>query len=74
MVAEKITPDVAALAAAIESELLFGQVVIRRTADGFQLRHVIDRESDTLAGLRLLGEQEIRPLAQFTSGGRVFVR
>lgn len=68
MPAEEPTPDVAALAAAIQTELLFGQVLIRRTAAGFELRHAADRQSDP-AGLRLLGGHEIRPLAQSTSTG-----
>ncbi|MGD1084935.1 MAG: DR2241 family protein [Verrucomicrobiota bacterium] len=68
MPAETPTPDVAALAAAIQTELLFGQVLVRRTAAGFELRHVADRQSDP-AGLSLLGEQEIRPLAQHTASG-----
>jgi sirohydrochlorin cobaltochelatase len=59
---------VAALAAAVQSELPFGQVLIRRGGGGFELRHVADRQSDS-AGLRLLGEDEIRPLSQHTSGG-----
>jgi hypothetical protein len=68
MAAEKLTPDIAALAAAIQTELLFGQVLIRRCAAGFELRHAADRQSDP-AGLRLLSGQEIRPLAQWTSSG-----
>ena len=35
---------------------------------GFELRHVADRECDP-ATLRLLGENDIRPLAQFTARG-----
>ena len=64
----KLTPDIAAFAAGIQTELLFGQVLIRRDRDGFELRHVADRSSPA-GGLRLLADGEIRPLAQFSSSG-----
>lgn len=64
----KLNPDIAALAAGIQTELLFGQVLIRRAPDGFELRHVADRSSPA-GGLRLLADGEIRPLAQFSSSG-----
>ena len=69
MAAEKLNPDLAALAAAIKTELLFGQVLIRRADAGFELRHVADRQSEP-GGLRLLSDGEIRPLAQFNSSGQ----
>jgi hypothetical protein len=69
MTADKLTPDLAALAAAITTELLFGQALIRRSGAGFELRHREDRQSDA-AALRLLSEDEIRPLAQLDSDGR----
>jgi sirohydrochlorin cobaltochelatase len=62
----KLTPDVAAFAAAIPSELLFGQVLIRRREKGFELRHADDRQSDP-KNLRALEIPDLRPLAQFTS-------
>ena len=65
---EKLNPDIAALAAGIQTELVFGQVLIRRDRDGFELRHVADRSSPA-GGLRLLADGEIRPLAQFSSSG-----
>ena len=68
MAAEQLTPDIEALAATIQDELLFGQVLIRRGTDGFELRHVMDTHHE-LAGLRSLHEHEIRPLAQFASSG-----
>jgi hypothetical protein len=69
MPAEKLNPDIAALAAAIKTELLFGQVLIRRANAGFELRHIADRQGDP-GGLRLLPEGEIRPLARFNSSGQ----
>jgi hypothetical protein len=69
MTADRLNPDIAALAAVIETELLFGQVLVRRSGAGFELRHAADQQSEP-AALRLLSEEEIRPLAQFDSGGR----
>jgi hypothetical protein len=61
-------PALTAFVAGFETESIFGQVCIRRLERGFELRHVADSQSDP-AALRLLGENEIRPLAQFTAGG-----
>ncbi len=61
-------PALAAFVAAFETELSFGQVWIRRRERGFELRHVADRECDP-ATLRLLGQNDLRPLAQFTAQG-----
>jgi hypothetical protein len=61
-------PPLSAFVAAFETELIFGQVWIRRMERGFELRHVADRECDP-AALRLLGENDLRPLAQFTAAG-----
>ncbi len=61
-------PALSAFVAGLESEASFGQVWIRRRGRGFELRHVADRECDP-AALRLLGENDIRPLAQFTARG-----
>ena len=66
---DQLHPDIAALAAAFDTELLFGQVLIRRANAGFELRHVADRQSRP-AALRLLAEGEIRPFAQFDSSGQ----
>jgi hypothetical protein len=61
-------PALSAFVAGFETESVFGQVWIRRMNRGFELRHVADRECDP-AALRLLGENDIRPLAQFTASG-----
>ena len=61
-------PALTAFVAALKSEFTFGQVLIRRPERGFELRHVADKEGEA-ATLRLLGENDIRPLAQFTSAG-----
>jgi hypothetical protein len=61
-------PALSAFLAAFETELTFGQVWIRRRERGFELRHVADKDCDP-ATLRLLGENDIRPLAQFTDRG-----
>jgi hypothetical protein len=68
MAAEQLNPDLAALAAGIQTELLFGQVLIRRANSGFELRHAADRASES-GRLRLLAENEIRAWAQFDSSG-----
>lgn len=68
MPAEELNPDIGALAARIKTELLFGQVLIRRANGGFELRHAADCGSEP-GGLRLLAGQRIRALAQFTSSG-----
>lgn len=69
MTADEPNPDIAALAAVLTTELLFGQVLIRRSGAGFELRHTANRQTEP-AALRLLSEGEIRPLAQFDSNGR----
>jgi len=61
-------PALAAFVAGFETELSFAQLWIRRMERGFELRHVADRDCDS-AMLRLLGENDIRPLAQFTADG-----
>jgi hypothetical protein len=61
-------PVLTAFAAAIPTEMVFGQIWIRRDGTRFELRHCEDRDRDP-SSLRLLGEKEIRPLAQFTACG-----
>jgi hypothetical protein len=61
-------PALSAFLAGFETESSFGQVWIRRRERGFELRHVADRECDS-AALRLLEENHIRSLAQFTARG-----
>jgi hypothetical protein len=65
---EQPTPDAAALAAAIETDLVFGQVLIRRIHGGFELRHAGDHRREA-SGLRDVNYNEIRTLAQFSSTG-----
>jgi hypothetical protein len=69
MTADRLNPDIAALAAVIATDLLIGQVLVRRSGAGFELRHASDRQSEP-AALRLLSEDEIRPLTQFDSNER----
>ncbi len=52
-----------ALVARMNPELILAQVLIRRLADGFELRHVADRDADFL---RVLQVEELRELAQLT--------
>lgn len=52
----------------IKPELDFAQLLIRRTENGFELRHADDRET-ALENLRRIQEDEVRELSQFTSGG-----
>jgi len=61
-------PALSAFVAALGAELVFGQVWIRREGGGYELRHIIDNGANAGA-LRLLAEEEIRPLAQFTERG-----
>src|SRR4030095_584291 len=64
----RTNPALEAFIAEIGSELIIAQVMIRRSAEGFELRHVDDRElsSDKLGALRL---NDVRSLAQFTACG-----
>ncbi|KAF0177651.1 MAG: hypothetical protein FD161_2295 [Limisphaerales bacterium] len=61
-------PALAAFCAAIGSELLLAQVLVRRQPTGFELRHASDREAgaDTL---RLVSASELRALANHTAAG-----
>lgn len=53
---------------AFTSELVLGQVLITRSAEGFDLRHEDDRDS-SLADLRPLPVSQLRDLAQKTASG-----
>ncbi len=55
-------------AAQIGGELTLAQVVIRRAANGYELRHAADREAaaETLRSIELVG---MRKLAQYTATG-----
>jgi hypothetical protein len=61
-------PALEAFIAAIGDELTFAQVILRKIADGFEIRHSRDREvlSDQL---RLVSIEELRRLGEFTSAG-----
>jgi hypothetical protein len=61
-------PALTAFVAGLETDSAFGQVCIRRTERGFELRHVADKDCDP-ATLRLLGGNDIRPMAQLTARG-----
>src|SRR5436853_1827396 len=52
----------------VDDELLLAQVLIRRDGQGFELRHVEDRQAAS-AQLRSVSTKEVRVLAQFTAGG-----
>lgn len=59
-------PATRALVAALNTELLFGQVLILKRGRGFELRHLSDREKET-CHLRPIALFEARSLAQFTA-------
>lgn len=61
-------PALAAFCAALSSELLLAQVLVRRQPAGFELRHVNDREAgaDTLGPV---SASELRTLANHTAAG-----
>jgi hypothetical protein len=63
-----MNPDVRAFLAAFDTEIVFGQVVIRRLGSGFELRHPSDCAAapETLA--TLVGT-ELRAWAQSAAGG-----
>jgi hypothetical protein len=63
-----MNPDVRAFLAAFDTEIVFGQIVVRRVGSGFELRHQSDRAAapETLA--TLMGT-ELRAWAQSAAGG-----
>lgn len=61
-------PARVAFCAAMGSELVFGQVLVRRLAAGFELRHGADGASGADA-LRRVPLTELRALANHTAGG-----
>ena len=63
-----VQPALAALVARIDRELLFAQVLIRRTPAGCELRHVSDAGAEPGA-LRLVPIAALRHLAQTTACG-----
>jgi hypothetical protein len=63
-----IHPALRAFVESFATEILFVQVLVRRTAVGWELRHVADRKADA-AKLRPVPAAELRGLAQFTASG-----
>lgn len=61
-------PALAAFCALLTPELLLAQVLVRRLAAGFELRHVNDREAGA-GTLRLVSASELRALANHTAAG-----
>jgi hypothetical protein len=63
-----MNPDMRAFLAAFDTEIVFGQVIVRRLERGFELRHLADRASasDTLT---TLNGTELRTWAQSAAGG-----
>ena len=61
-------PAVEAFVAAIGEELLLAEVLIRRVANGFELRHLKDHEEQR-ENLREVPMAGLRALAQFTRAG-----
>jgi hypothetical protein len=63
-----MNPDVSAFLAAFNTEIVFGQVLIRRLENGFELRHEADRAAAPEALITLKGT-ELRTWAQSAAGG-----
>ena len=61
-------PALAAFGAKLVTELVLAEVLVRRLATGFELRHAGDRETP-LNNLRILTVAELRALANHTEGG-----
>jgi hypothetical protein len=63
-----MNPDTRAFLAAWDTEIVFGQALVRRLERGFELRHLADRAAapDTLAAL---SGTELRDWAQWAAGG-----
>lgn len=61
-------PALKTFVAEIKNELVFAQIFIRRLRSAFELRHVEDQNSTTEM-LRMISQNELRALADFTSSG-----
>ena len=61
-------PALKAFLAAMGAELVLAQVLIRKQENGFELRHVDDREKSAET-LRQASESELRAISQFTANG-----
>ena len=64
MVSAVPNPALDAFIAAIASEMVFGQVLLRTTPEGFQLNHVEDRDCHSVRDVTL---SSLRDIAQFTA-------
>src|SRR5688500_19333776 len=62
-------PAIDAFTRSIISEILWGEILIKRSASGFMLCHVLDRDcsSDQLKPISL---PEVRKIATFTAAGQ----
>jgi len=67
-VSESRNPALDSFAAQIGSELVLAELLISRTANGFELRHLSDR-SVSARELKRLALSDLRPLAQKTESG-----
>jgi hypothetical protein len=63
-----MNPDVSALLASFDTEIVFGQVAVRRLEGGFELRHESDRAA-AADSLTTLNGTELRAWAQEAAGG-----
>lgn len=63
-----MNPDVRAFLDSFGTEIVFGQVVIRRCSQGFELRHAANRGAEP-AALTTVSGTELRTLAQSTETG-----
>lgn len=61
-------PALAACCASLASELVLAQVLVRRQAADFELRHINDRDT-AAAGLKVVPVGELRALANHTATG-----
>ena len=60
-------PALESFVAQLATELQWAEVLLRRAGDEFRLRHFQDRDASEL---RVAGRDDLRQIAQFTTGGR----
>jgi hypothetical protein len=63
-----MNPALTSFLAALDVETVFGQVLIRHIAQGFELRHIANRDGSA-EGLESLTVSDLRAMAQFTASG-----
>jgi hypothetical protein len=63
-----MNPDMRAFLAAFDTDIMFGQVAVRRVEGGFELRHESDRGAAAV-NLTTLNVTEVRAWAQSAAGG-----